>query len=108
MDTIYTHKSKTRQPSKKGISILQTNKEIVSGSLKSGSSDNPDNQVNTFHVEHNRLNINNLKPIKVKKFKVIWKNSIEFLFAENFREAEKMFHRLYPGLSALIQETPIN
>jgi hypothetical protein len=81
--------------------------ESLDGSLKSGADDVSENQLNTFHVELNTQNINNLKPIKVKKFEVIWKNSMEFLFAENLTEAQKMFKRLYPGFSAVIQEASI-
>jgi len=77
---------------------------------ESGPKDIPENQDNTFHVEHNKHNIKSLelynqKIYNMKKFKAITKNRVEFLFAPILEQAENMWNEMYPFSPALITET---
>lgn len=107
MEKLYSHIAKNGLLFKGGVSTIHSKNEIYFGSLKSDSDDILENQLDMFHVEHNTQADRHLNIIKMKKFKVIWINTIEFLFAPNIQEAQKMFKRLYPGFSAIIEETTI-
>ncbi len=76
--------------------------------LESSKQDIPENQLNTFHVEHKTLTIKvkqEYKPLNynMKKFEALTKNGKEFLFAPNREQAIKMFFQLY-GHTAIINE----
>jgi hypothetical protein len=84
-------------------------KENGKNDLQANEQDIPDNQLNTFHVEHIEHNINQLelynpKIYNMKKFKATTNNRTEFLFAPFLEQAENMWQQMYPFSPALITE----